>query len=139
MSNETNGSEQNEGASSERPWSDRMRQHVVEYVLEVRREYLAAGNSALTHWTQIEQRLRASARTCATAREWTADVARRLRLGAASSSRSSVMADLVATAHGRDRAFLDLVERESPLVIAEARLESEQIRKDKAALAAEGA
>lgn len=115
-----------------------MRQHVVEYVLEVRREYLAAGNSALTNWTQIEQRLRASARTCATAREWTSDVARRLRLGAASSSRSSVMGDLVATAAGRDRALLDLVEREAALVIAEARLESERIRDDRERLAAEG-
>ena len=115
-----------------------MRGHLVEYVIEVRREYLANGASALTHWTQIEQRIRASARTTETAAEWSCDVARRLRLGAASVARSSVMADLVASAAGRDRDVLDLVEREAPLVMAMARLESERVRQDRAALAAEG-
>lgn len=121
-----------------KPWDEIVRGHLVEYVLEVRRDYLASGASALTHWTQIEQRLRASARTTATAAEWASDVARRLRLPAASRDRSSVMTEIVASTGDRHRAFLDLVQRETPYVIALARVEADRIRQDRDALAAEG-
>ncbi len=112
---------------SEREWGEVARDLTRDVVLEMRAQYLAGGANALTHWDQITSRVKAAAMSTSTAAEWSSEVMRTLRLGAPSSSLSSALATLVAEVDGRGRSqrWIEQVERELGLLMAETRLEAE--------------
>ena len=111
------------------------RQLTVALILAVRREYLqTAQANMLTHWDQITERMRACARTCASAEEWTTKLIRDLRIpspGKDLSSGISAVTSWVRTHHA-EAAWLGLIEREYGYLIACARLESERRREARA-------
>ena len=107
-----------------------LRAATVEVVLALRAAYLAADRKrALKHWTQIEERMRFSAKTSATPEEWVTAMKRGLQIGTTSSSLSSAtvrLADEVATLGPRGASrWLDMIERELGYIVAMARLEAE--------------
>ncbi len=106
----------------------------VDVVMELRRMFLATGANPLSHWDQIESRMRAATRTCAGPEEWCTKLCRDLRLSAPSNSLSSAMEDLTEAArrYGAAR-WLALVEREYAYMIAKARRIAEERRAEKIA------
>jgi hypothetical protein len=98
----------------------------VALLLELRREYLAAGASPLKHWDQMQSRMLGAARTTDSVPEWLSTMCRSLQLGAPRSSTWSAASALhrEVTECG-PAAWLDLVERECSYLMAKARLESE--------------
>jgi hypothetical protein len=116
-----------------------LRNATVAVVLAVRREYLATSQAnPLKQWDQIQDRMRAAARSCASAEEWTTQIMRSLQISAPSKDSSAYLAALVTAArtHGA-REWLDLVEREIGFLIATARLEADRRKSVRSALAAE--
>lgn len=98
-------------------------------LLDLRAAYLAAGASPLKHWDQILDRMRAATRTTSSVEEWHTAISRSLQLGSPSKAASSALLELVQTVGPFRGAWLDLVERESGLLMAMCRLEAER-RKD---------
>lgn len=112
----------------------------VTLLLELRREYLAAGASALKHWDQLQSRMLAAARTTDSVPEWLSSMCRALQLGAPLSSTCSAASALqraVLADGGRAAEWLDLLEREHAFLIASARLEAERRKETKDAGLAE--
>ena len=106
-----------------------LKQLLVEWILALRAEYLAAGANAVTHWEHLQTRPLAAARTCGTLDEWITLTRRKLQLGAPSrdSSRCSVaLISEVQDQGWRDVDVLRLVERRIALLIAESRAEAEE-------------
>lgn len=104
------------------------RKITVEVVLEMKSAYIRAGANPLKHMTQIQDRMRAAARTTTSVREWTTEMVRRLNIGAPGRSLCSAMDELhshVGETIGQ-AAWLDLVEREFGFLIAMTKLEHEQ-------------
>lgn len=119
---------------------EELRDRTIEVLLAARREYLQTpGVNVLKHWDQIQDRLRAAARTSCGPEEWWTALLRSLRVGAASKSSSVSLAALVETVRrlGAAREWLDLLERETGFLMASARLASEQRKEKRAALEAE--
>ena len=113
---------------------ERLRTQTVEVLLEFRAAYLASpGANALKHWDQLQERLRAAARTTASPEEWATKMRRDLNLGASSSSGSRALIDLVheVTERSARREWLDLLEREHGYLIALARLTAEKRKETK--------
>ena len=75
----------------DKPTRKVLRDLTVEMLLEMRGAYLATGVSALKHWDQLQDRLRSSARTCATVAEWSTQMSRSLRLAAPSARYSDAL------------------------------------------------
>lgn len=110
---------------------ERARELTIGILLEVKHAYLRAGANAVRHIEQIQDRVRAAARTTAGPEEWYTALATRLHLGPPSSSTSSLLADLAGLVRdGELRAseYLDLVEREHGYLIAEMRVAAEEER-----------
>jgi hypothetical protein len=110
---------------------ERARTLTVEAVLEMRAAYLRTpACNALKHWDQLQDRMRAAARSTETPEEWLTSMTRSLSLGApqANSSRSfRDLADFIRE-HRAAREWLDIIEREYGYIIAVARGVAEQRR-----------
>lgn len=107
---------------------ERLRALTVEVLLDLRAEYLASGASPLKHWTQLQDRMRAAARTTTSVPGWVTALARSLGLGAPTRARSGSTLALqeAVTEAARPSRWLDLVEEEHAYLIALARLRAEQ-------------
>ena len=107
---------------------EKLRTLTVEFLLATRAAYLATPQAnALKHWEQLQNRVLSAARRSATADEWTTAVLRGLQIGALSSSASSSLHDLCAAVREGDATseWLDLIQRETGLLFAMARLAAE--------------
>jgi hypothetical protein len=109
--------------------ADKARTALVEFILAARRRYLRTYGAAvvLKHWEQLQGRILSAARRCGTVDEWTTAVLRGLQLPTTLDKLGAqTLWDLskVARDHG-DREVLDLVERETGLLMAMARLITE--------------
>lgn len=116
---------------------ERLRTLTVEFLLDLYRQAIRSGWSALDLWDQMSTRLRAAARTSAGPDEWTSAMLRSLKQPGPGKDSSGSLIDL--TAQVREwacaSAWLDLLEREHGLLIAMARKLNEERRA--AALAAQ--
>lgn len=110
---------------------EKLRTLTVEVLLDIRAAHLASGASPLTHWTQLQTRMRSAARTTANPEEWITSVRRHLAIQDApnlSSSRSfRGLADCVRE-KSCAREWLDLVEAEHGYLIAVAQGIAEERR-----------
>jgi len=113
----------------------RVREAIVYLVLEARAEYLAGGANPLKHWDQIQDRMRAAARTSRALPDWATAFARGLSLSAPSKGRSSAILELMTAADGETSRVLALVEDEHSYLIALARRAAEEARARKAPMA----
>ena len=110
---------------------ERLRSLLVEVVLELRAAYLRTpGVNVLKHWDQLQDRMRAAARSSETPEEWITTMTRTLQLGAPQGDSSRSFRDLAdfVRERGAAREFLELIDREFGYVIAVARGVSEQRR-----------
>ena len=110
---------------------ERLRTLTVEAILELRSAYLGTpGCNVLKHWDQIQDRMRAAARSSETPEEWLTTMTRTLQLGAAKPVSSRWFRDLTDFVRERKaaREWLDLLEREFGYLIAVARGVAEQRR-----------
>src|ERR1700734_1217422 len=118
---------------------ERLRTLTVEVMIELRSLYLRTYGSTVTlsHWEQLQNRMRSATRTTTGPEEWVTDLCRSLRLPAQGRLGSSATVDLVARIRERGCAdeWLDLIDREWGYVMALVRMTAEQ---RKAAKAAEG-
>lgn len=110
-----------------------LRQRTVSVLLAVRNEYLNAGANPLKHWDQIQDRLRAAARTSADVPGWITALSRSLNLTAPSRARCSATEALQSEASGCASEWLDLVEAEHGYLMAMAMLEADKKRAARAA------
>ena len=117
---------------------ERLRTKTVELLLELRRAYLAHGGNAITHWDRIQNVLLSACRRCESPDEVATSMCRSLQLPALGSSGSRALIDLGAAVRelGAARAWLDVCERETGLIMAMARLSAEERRDARAADAA---
>lgn len=118
---------------------DRVLDHVVTLLLEMRAEYLANGANALKHWQQLQDRALLATRTSSRISEWVTTLGRELQLGNPSSSRSSATMALIAEVDADDGEALDAIEDQLGVLMARARVEAERRRDEReAANAAKG-
>lgn len=110
--------------------AEQLRSLTVEMILEVRRAYLASGASPLKHWDQLQNRALSSARRASSADEWVTMLCRGLQLPALSSSASRALLDLTHAVRemGAAGQWLSMLDREIGLVMALARVSSEERR-----------
>ena len=106
--------------------AERARTGLVEFILAVRRRYLKAYGSAVVmkHWDQIQGRVLSAARRSGTVDEWCTLVLRGLQLPT-TLDRLGVATVWELAKTGKDvghREELDIVERETGLLMAMARL-----------------
>ena len=98
---------------------------LVEVIVSTRDAYLRAkkGRPPLDYWTQLQNRIRAAARTSATAAEFLTTLQRKLQLDAPSSSDSLVMSSLVKLCDDNDLdiELMEHIEREIGFLMAMAR------------------
>ena len=107
---------------------EKLRTLTVEFLLTARAAYLATPQSnALKHWEILQNRVLSAARRSATADEWTTSVLRGLQVPSLSSSGSSSLQELCAVVreYGAATEWLDLIQRETGLLFAMARLAAE--------------
>lgn len=108
-----------------------LRTKTVEVLLEMRAAYLRSGAAnVMKHWDILQSRMLSAAARSANPDEWATLLARGLQLGAPSKSRSQALVDLGAKVKElrAEREWLRLMEREFGLLMAMARLTSEQRR-----------
>ncbi len=96
---------------------------VVEYVLVLRSAYMNQqnGRPPMNYWEQFSSRMRSAARQTTRPSEWVAQVQRRLQIPSIPSRDSRVLIELVGFCdehEGAPEALLDIVDRETPLIIA---------------------
>jgi hypothetical protein len=102
---------------------------VVELLLAIRAEYMATSQAnVMKHWTLIQDRVRASARTTATAEEFVTWLRRGLRLDAPSKDSSRCSTALVSEVRDETdgRAFVELVEARHAYLLARTRVAAEE-------------
>lgn len=108
---------------------ERLRNLTAELLLEIRAAHLRTGSAnVLRHWDQLQDRLRAAARTSTSAEGFATELARSMRVGSPSVPHATavrVLADEVRE-RGCAREWLDLVEEEWGYLISLTRLLSEQ-------------
>ncbi|HSR51460.1 MAG TPA: hypothetical protein VLV83_11570 [Acidobacteriota bacterium] len=97
---------------------------MVDLILAVRKQYLAAGANPLKHWTQIQDRLLAASRMEAETGPLVTLLARKLQLPALSKQASSILL-MLSEAFEKDE-LAELVEEEIDFLIAKARAEAER-------------
>jgi len=127
--------------------TERLREALVAFVLEVRAAYLATGASPLKHWDQLQSRMLSAAKRSGSIEEWATLLTRGLNLPALSNSGSSSLLTLVEVVSGLVEAevmtsskVLGMIEREMGLLMAMARAEAERRRdaRDEAAAVEKG-
>ena len=96
---------------------------LVEVILSNRRQYLAGGASALTHWDMLHNRALSAARRSSTVDKWVSLYRRGLQLGAPDSSACSAIVDLTGTVRelNADSATIAMIRDEIGLLMALAR------------------
>lgn len=107
----------------------------VALMLEVRKDFLAGGAKALTHWDQLQTRMRRAAATTGTFPAWFTSLCLGLRLAAPSNSTSSAAAKVIsalAEIERGDRAWISLINAEYACILARCRLEADRRREQKA-------
>ena len=101
-------------------------------VLVLRGAYLVeqSGRPPPSYWETIQSRMRAAARTTTSASEWVTQVQRKLQIPGLRSADSKALIDLVrfCDEHQAHREMLDMVERDSALLIALSQLIVEERR-----------
>lgn len=102
-----------------------LRDATVMWLLAVRWEYLATGANPLKHWTQIQDRLLASARRAVDVATLTTLVSRGLGLAAPSVERAESAVYLAELVGVESCAWLDLIESEHGHLMALARVRAE--------------
>ena len=116
---------------------EELRELTVDVLLAARREYLmTSGSNPLKQWDQIQDRMRAAARTCASPEEWSTSLLRSLQVSTPGKA-SSISLEALAKAVKRmsaAREWLDLLERECGYLIACARLSVEKKKREWEAL-----
>jgi len=105
-----------------------LRNLTVELLLEVRAAHLRTGQAnVLRHWDQLQDRVRAAARTSTSVEGFATDLARAMRVAAPTTTHASAvraLADAVRD-RGAARQWLDLVEEEYGYLMAVARSAAE--------------
>lgn len=107
------------------------RKATVAVLTAVRYEYLRGGANPLKHWDQIQDRMRAAARTSVSVPEWVTALARGLQLGAPDEVRTTAIARLDEAVGGEAREWLDLVESEHAYLIALTRLRAQEAKAER--------
>ena len=111
-----------------------LRTMTVELLLEMRRAYLMGPSpNTMKHWDILQSRMLSATARSANPDEWATLLASGLQLGAPSKGRSQALVDLGAKVRelGAAREWLRMVEREHGLLMAMARLASEQRRAER--------
>lgn len=105
----------------------------VDALLDLRAAFLKTGVNAITHWTQLETRMRSAERRAQDPEEWFTLMLKGLRIEGASlnSCRSSVELAKFVDSQARNRAWHELLERRWGMVMATARLTAEQRKEAK--------
>lgn len=109
---------------------EQVEEALVRLILAARAEYLAAGANALKHWDQIQDRLRAAARTSSAVGQFVTAFSRGLQLSAPGGARAAATERLAEAVEEYPR-WLELVEEEHAFLLAAARLRSDQRREEK--------
>ena len=120
---------------------EKLRTATVEVILDLRSEYLrTSGCNVMKHWDQIADRLRAAARTSATAEQWCTAMRRGLQLSGPSKGSSASFFELVSTVveGGYEGVWLKMLDEEWGYLMAKARLISEQRKEAKEAASDNG-
>ena len=108
---------------------ERLRSLTVEALMDIRSAHLANGANPLSHWDQLQSRMRSAARTTANPEEWLTSIRKHLAIQACpnpDSSRSSRdLADYVRE-QSCAREWLDLIEAEHGYLMAVCRGTAEQ-------------
>lgn len=109
---------------------ERLRTLTVEYLLDVRAAYLAAGASPLKHWEQLQNRMLSAARRSTSADEWATALCRGLQLPALGPRGAASLVALSGAVReaGAARQWLDVVQAEYGLLMAMARLAADAAR-----------
>lgn len=109
---------------------EKLRTLLVELVLSLRRQYLAAGGNAITHWERLENAIVAAARQSGTIDRWTTKIRNKLNLSGLSGDDARILLDLCSQVKelGADRECLGLAREETALLIAMARKCAEERR-----------
>lgn len=116
------------------PAKERLRTLTVEAILAVRAVYLASpGANVLKHWSQLESRVRAAARTTSSPQEWQTKLCRDLQLPALNSAACQAFVDLAHEVTERACAndWLALVDDEVGYMMALARLAADARRDER--------
>jgi hypothetical protein len=118
-------SEENKNSQENQNPKQQLEDVLIESIVMFRDQMLRAcsGRPPMNYWEQIANRLKSSARQCATAAEWITTVQRGLRIQSPSSSDCSVIQNLVSLCdvNGFDLEMMEIVEREVGFLIAMAR------------------
>lgn len=111
---------------------DKLTSLTVELLLTIRAQHLRAGGNVLKHWSAIQERLRAAARTCVNVEEAVTKLARDLQIVDLGKDGSRALSDLAECARdcGRASEWLNLVEAEHGYIMALTRLAAEQRKED---------
>lgn len=108
-----------------REQQEKLRTQIVEVILSYRRQYLASGSSALTHWDVLQNRALSAARRTGTIDRWTSMYRKNLQLPAPDSLGSSAILDLTTFVRelgsGADGQALAIIREEIGLLMAMAR------------------
>jgi hypothetical protein len=113
---------------------EKLRTMTVEVILSNRRQYLALGANALTHWDMLHNRALSAVRRSGTVDKWVSLFRRSLQLAAPDSSACSVILDLTTTVKElrADGATLAMIRDELGLLMAMARKCAEERKEAKA-------
>jgi single-stranded DNA-specific DHH superfamily exonuclease len=124
-----------------REMEERLEMLTADVLLEIRAQYLAGGATALKHWEQISDRMRAATRTQATPQAWCTKLLRDLQISTPSSSTSSALEKLceavgILGKRGPSE-WLRLIDAEHAFLIARTRTMAEERRDARTARMAE--
>lgn len=107
---------------------ERLRNLTVEVLLEIRSAHLRTGTAnVLRHWDQMQDRLRAAARTSVSVESFSTELARSMRVSAPSVSHANAVRALADDVRDRgcQREWLDLIEEEWGYLMAQTRCVAE--------------
>lgn len=113
---------------------ERLRTQTMEVLLAVRAQFLARYGRAVmrTHWDRLLSAMRGATDDTHQPEEWVTYLTERLQLESPSKSACSAMMDLVHAVRETDsRAWRDLVQRESALILVMAQQCAEQRREER--------
>ena len=116
---------------------ERLRTRTVEVVLALRAAYLAehGGSVALEHWNHLQTRMKSASKRASGPEDWASDICRRLRIPSLSVSSSRCLVDLASAVRDIDAIdeWFALLAKETPYIIALARLSAEAAKDAKEA------
>jgi hypothetical protein len=114
---------------------EKLRTQIVEVLIAYRRQYLATGASALTHWDILQNRTMSAARRSGTMDQWVSLLAQKLQLQAPDKGACSAILDLTAFVRelgsGADGVALSMIRSELGLLMALTRKCAEERREQR--------